>query len=328
MKSLSSAARGLLAVLILVIAPQLSAQSDGRRVLFETGFEAFEGYDHRFDLVDDTGRGQNGWASVGYAGNGILTNHFDGQSGNWAYVGFWAPTNQLEAYNLFRPVRFTPTGVDQPVVRFTVNMVLSDSTTNRPFFDDFRWSVYTPDDQRLFTFDFAGTEQVIDFALNDDVGFRPSGFSFDYQEFYALEITMSFPRNRWSASINGTPIIVDQPITVRNLQLALGSIDAVWAMRTPGQPGDNFMAFDDYRIEALPARLAPFTVEASRDNLFTVLVRGEPGVTYLVEGSNDFRTWETVGQVVARAGDGLGEIADPGAARSPARFYRAQSVGP
>jgi hypothetical protein len=82
--------------------------STGGRVIFETGFERFEGYDPALDLVDALGRGQNGWMAVGQGGNGLLTNLMDGFTGQYAYVGYQGPTNSSSSVNLFRPFQLIP----------------------------------------------------------------------------------------------------------------------------------------------------------------------------------------------------------------------------
>jgi len=319
------------ALAAVVLAPwTLSAQEAGAkvaRVLFETGFESFEGYDTATDLVDASGRGQNGWTAVGYGGNGILADPIPDFAGQYAYIGFQASTNRSGFFNVFRPVRFTPATNAAPVVVFQVTLSVRDDRPSPAKADDFRWSVYTPDDRRLFTLDFHGTDQTINYALDDAQGFQPTGFGFDYGATYALEITMSFGRNRWSASLNGTQIVFEQPVSTAGKPLALGSIDAVWAANAAGTWDDNYLLFDDYRIIAYPpADVAPVLELAGLDASGQAQLRvwGEPGVAYLVQSSNDLATWTDRARVTATAPDGLASFADTQAAST--RSYRAVSV--
>ena len=90
----------------------------GSRILYETGFEPFEGFNAQNDLA-----GQNGWVgfasnlqgqSVGLGGNGLLTDAIEGFSGQTAYIGFTAP-NPTADFNVWRPVNLAPVGGTLPV---------------------------------------------------------------------------------------------------------------------------------------------------------------------------------------------------------------------
>lgn len=294
------------------------------RVLFESGFEPFEGYSPDFDLS-----GQNGWISIGSGGNGILAPPIDGFQGQVAYVGFTPPTGSEDLLNVFRPVALTPVGPNLPVITFSVSFQIFDSTTNQPFFDDFRWSAYNTREERLFTLDFDNDALEINFVLDDDQGFRPSGWKFEPGQPYDLVITLHFARNLWSASLNEAVIVHSQPITTRNAKLDLNEIDAVWAIRQPGQPGDNFMIFDDYRLTALPIEEIPpslLFVGQLTSGPTVLRVLGEPGVPYIVEHSSDLIHWTEVATGRATSPEGTLDLQDPTALRSDHRLYRARSL--
>lgn len=311
-------------IMILAVVSALG-QGIGPRVLFETGFESFEGYSTEKDLV-----GQNGWISFGTAGNGVLASGTPGFSGQAAYIGFMAsPSNDF--FNIFRPVNLTPTGSDLPVVQFTVSFQIEDSTTNQPNFDDFRWSVYNTKDERLFTLDFANEERLISYLLDDDKGFRATGLAFRNAEPYDLAVTINFSRNLWSATINGAVLVSSEPITTRNTKLDLADIDAVWAIRTAGKPGDNFMIFDDYKITAQAVWTIPPVVEAMGildGRQFLIRVLGEPGVFYALEATTDFFQWGEINRKIAQSPGGIAEFTDPLVAGRPARAFRARAIPP
>ena len=308
----------LLTLLVAVVfavatrAPALAATTAGR-VLFETGFERFEGYDPELDLVDAMGRGQNGWTSVGHGGNGLLAQTVAGFEGQYAYLGYQGPTNSGVSVNLFRPVRLVPDTNATPVVVFQVTFSLRDDTDSPAITDDFRWSVYTPDDHRLLTLDCHGPARSINYALDDGKGFIGTGYQFEYGVAYRLEISMSFGRNRWSASLNGTTVVHEQPLTTGSKRPSLGSVDAVWAANPKGTWNDNYMIFDDYRIVAYPPEaVAPLVELAGLDAQARPQLRiwGEPGVRYRIRSSNDLATW-TDREVVSAAGpDGLATWTD------------------
>jgi hypothetical protein len=296
------------------------------RVLFETGFERFEGYDTARDLVDVSGRGQNGWTAVGYGGNGILADPLPGFAGQYAYIGFQPSTNASGFFNVFRPLRFIPGTNAAPVVVFNVTFSVRDERPSPAVADDFRWSVYTPDDRRLFTLDLHGPDRTINYALDDAEGFVATGYEFEYGAVYDLEIVMSLGRNRWSASLNGLTVVYERPVTTLGAPRSLGSIDAVWAANAAGTWDDNYMLFDDYRITAYPpADIAP-VLEMSRvgpTGVARLRVWGEPGVRYLVQSSNDLVVWTDRDMVTGAAADGVALWDDTQPA--PARYYRAVS---
>ncbi len=294
------------------------------RVLFETGFEPVEGYDPGLNLG-----GQNGWMALGSGGNGVLPGPIDGFQGQVGYVGFLAPSAQDDLLNVFRPVALVPVGGSLPLITFTVSFQVFDSTTNAPYFDDFRWSAYNTLEQRLFTLDFDNDALAVNFALDDAQGFQPTGFRFKDGEAYDLRITLNFARNLWTADINGAVVVNARPITTRGSKLDLNEMDAVWAVRTPGKAGDNFMIFDDYRLTVLPVSEIPPTLELlGRLTTGPVIVRvlGEPGVTYALEYSSDLAHWFAGGQGVAQSPGGVADIQDASAGHDDFRFYRARSV--
>lgn len=300
------------------------------RVVFESGFEQFEGYQPDTDLV-----GQNGWISFGQGGNGILSAGLPGFQGQTAYIGFQAPpVSQTDPFNIWKPVNLKPVGGALPVIQFTVSLQIQDSTATAPYYDDFRWSAYNSEDHRFFTLDFDNDSQTINFILDDASGntpppIRPTGFAFHAGEPYDLVLTMDFARNLWSAKLNDVVVVNAQPITASAAKLTLGDIDAVWAIRTPAHPGDNYMIFDDYKIVAtdlvdIPPELVAIGPLATT-GAFVVRVLGEPGINYALEATSDFIHWDTVATGTAQSPGGFVDLQDTTARSNQARFYRAQS---
>src|SRR4030095_5413914 len=210
------------------------------RVLYETRFERSEGFNPYQSLA-----GQGGWVRQGSGGNGLVSDFITGE-GQHAFIGFGAPTND-NFLNVWRPVNYAPGPTNPPVVRFTVAMLIGDSSsTNR---DDFRWSVYNAEGNRLFTLDFENSTLGINYLLDDD-RFVSTGWTFTNELTYQLEIVRDFTPNQWSATRTGEMIVTNQPITTVGAPLNFGDVDAVWAIREPGKAGDNFMVFDNYKLVA------------------------------------------------------------------------------
>jgi hypothetical protein len=295
------------------------ALADAPVVLFETGFEFEEGYNPTLTLA-----GQNGWVSFGTGGNGLVTNLFEG-FGQQAFIGFFqASDSPDDVLNVWRPINYHPVETSHSIVTFSVMMQIVDSTNER--WDDFRWSVYNAEGEgrRLFTIDFDNHDQLISYALDDGQGFFSTGLGFDNEGYYDLVVIMNFARNLWSAWLNDEVIINSQPITTVNAPLSLGDIDAVWAIRNPGDPGDNFMLFDDYRIVAEPFTVTPPVMEApglDEQGRFVLRVHGEPGLNYRVEGSSDLVWWDDLGVFQAPPG-GTFELEDAATAQTPHHFFR------
>lgn len=289
----------------------------GSRVLYETRFEPGEGFDETLTLI-----GQGGWVGEGSGGNGLLTGFIDGE-GQHAFVGYGAPTNRAEFLNVWRPVNHVPGGTNPPVVRFSVLMMVGDSvsSTNR---DDFRWSVYNVRGDRLFSVDFDNETLGIHYIL-DDGEVVATGWTFENEQPYRLEIVMDFPGNQWTATLGGVVLAEKLPVTTKGAVRDFGDVDAVWAIRRPGAAGDNFMVFDNYTLTAEETAVPrpPPVVRAMgvvRKGEFLVRVLGTPGVTYVLEGGPDLRTWVPL-KTNAPPADGYFDHLDQSGAAL--RFYRA-----
>ncbi len=288
------------------------------------GFEYDSGYDPRYLLT-----GQMDWAGQGTGGNGLVTNYFAGR-GQQAFVGYFPPTQTEETLNVWRPVNLSPQRLGFSLVKFSVTMQIVDSTNNA--YDDFRWSVYNTNEHRLFTLDFDNYAGIISYGLNDTNGFISTGFTFANDGVYDLEVNMNFSSNTWSAFLNDVVIVSGKKIsTSEAVELSLGDIDAVWAIRDPKKPGDNFMVFDDYTITAeaktaLPIRLE--TLAMLPDLGYLLRVHGEPGRSYALETSEDFRLWRSIKTNTAPIPDGTFDYLDSRATNQPIRFYRSRLLTP
>jgi hypothetical protein len=287
-------------------------------VLYETQFERAEGYDPNLDLG-----GQRGWLIDGSGGNGLLKDWFPGL-GQQAYIGFTPPAEGVVTA-VWRPVNFNPVPANDPIVRFSTKLEIVQSTAGGD--DDFRWSVYNSNGDRLFGISFETRTGEV-WYQNEDLQFNTTGWTFAFGGTYDFEIWMDFARNSWTARLNDVVLAHLQPITMTNTtQRTLGDIDAVWFINNASGVGNNFMAFDDYRITAenftaIPAFLEPAT--RSTNGFPTFWVHGQRGVKYRVEYTTDFRNWPSLGEFVNNAGTFLFE--DDQSAQDRYRFYRLVEV--
>lgn len=287
-------------------------------VVFTTGFEVSEGYDP--ELTDLSGQG--GWISAGTGGNGLINERFPGR-GQQAYVGFNPPLNSGEfSFSAWRPLNYSPTAENTPIVKFRVTMEIADSsdTANR---DDFRWSVYNSAENLLFTLSFNNETAEICYALDDGEGFKPTPYAFLRDTIYDLEIRMNFEQNTWSAMLDSTVLVESQSITTTGATLDLGDIDAVWYFLNPNAIGDNYMAFDDYTITAEASLPSPFRLmplHREPDGQILVRMIGQPNVDYTIEASGDLSTWTAI--KTGRSSDGIIDYYDTAAKDMATRFYR------
>lgn len=313
-----------IATLWAVIGLAAAAAKAETTVLFETGFESFEGYVEGQELW-----GQNGWIGFGSGGNGIVNEFFEGL-GQQAFIGSDPPEPGDDFLTLLRPISFTPVEGSPSVVRFSVVMEIVDSTNEQ--FDDFRWSAYNLEDVRLFSLDFDNSNFAISYLLEGSETFESTGYSYELGGSYDLEIVMDFDRNQWRASLNDVVIVNAQPITNSpDVQLSLGDIDAVWVPHDPAAPGDNFMLFDNYRVTVESGEAMPVLVKILErlDNGGVLLrVIGEPGVQYVLEASPDLNTWDPIKTNTTSVDDGSFDFLDESAAGEPRRFYRVREATP
>ncbi|MHB9007987.1 MAG: S8 family serine peptidase [Limisphaerales bacterium] len=226
--------------------------TESPEVIYETGFEAAEGFNGQLPLA-----GQGGWLELGGGGNGIVFDIFPG-SGQQGYLG-WTPPNPGENAYVWRPLNFTPQTNTRPVVRFSVRMGIQDSSNYA--YDSFDWSVYDPEGERLFSLDFDNYDLNIYYTLDDNEGYFWTGGTFENGPIYELVITMDFARNRWIASLDGESLPEEFPISTKGVPRSLGDIVAVWYPADPFYAGNNAMVFDDYRVTAelggVPAIVLP-----------------------------------------------------------------------
>jgi hypothetical protein len=307
--------------LLLAIAVLTGVHSGlAQTALYSTSFESAEGYTGELSLI-----GQNGWVGYGSGGNGIVTNFIPGW-GQQAYIGFFPPDETNDFFSVYRPINFAPVPASRPLIKFSVVMQIVDSSSTNRSWDDFRWSVYNTNGMRLFSLDFDNSSLLVSYLLDDDAGFVSTETKFDNQGSYDLVIAMNFGRNLWSATLNDQVIVNAKPITTTGAPLNLGDVDAVWSLRDPASPGDNYMLFDDYRITAESSASIPPRLEARgmrSGGSSKARIYGEPGLTYRVEVSADLKHWEPLMTFTAPPG-GVLEFQDPGAVSSPQRFYRAR----
>jgi len=287
--------------------------------LFFTSFEVSDGYNSDLDLA-----GQNGWQKSGSGGNGLVSGFFPGE-GQQAYIGYNAPDSGDHQLILWKPINYSPLAANTPVVKFSVLMGFVDSTTNR--YDDFYWSVYNTDVDLLFTINFRNDDLRIFYALDGTNQFVWTGQTFTHEVTYELVVTMNFASNRWGASLDGSPLLTNKPITTTGAALNLGDVDAAWVLADPARAGDNFMVFDNYSIVAEivpPASPSLQLIERTpAGNVYLRLV-GQSGARFAIDATTNLSTWTPLRTNLVS--EGVFDYLDTSAGALARRYYRARWV--
>jgi len=253
--------------------------------LYYTGFETSQGFTAGPAFAGPTLIGQSGWAGTGSGGNGILVGA-DGLSGQQAYVGSTPPTVPGDTgVTVEHPVNYTAVGSQEPIVTFQTTMVINDSTNGS--YDDFLWRLSDSKGHTLFSLDFANADLRVYYYLSNSVVRVPTGLEFANNTPMKLVVTMDYTTNKWSATLNGSTLVQNKPITNNNEVLDFGNMAAIWQVDDAAQPGDNYMVFDDYSVVAgqNPApkiTFQPASQSVVRGNTATmgVVATGAPPIFY------------------------------------------------
>ncbi|MDP6794808.1 MAG: hypothetical protein QF721_10570 [Verrucomicrobiota bacterium] len=290
------------------------------RTVYHTGFEAKQDFDIEFTLM-----GQGGWQGEGTGGNGLVEDNFEGM-GQQAYLGYWPAEEVDETYtSLWQPVK----GIGPEETRITVTVLLMFVDSTNGHRDDFRWTLYNDNVQRLVTLDFDNVTRNINYALDDDL-FLPTGYSFEYEALYDLKFVMDFAANTWTVSVGDEDIVSKKKLTTKGSSLAFGDIGPTWVYRDPENPGNNYLVFDDYQVmteRSTPLPPSPPTLEWTgwvEDGGALLRLDGSDESGYIVEYSGDLVNWHIL--EAAKPGDTGAEIEDIDAPDDEQRFYRARTA--
>jgi kumamolisin len=227
----------------LSIFPQLASTG-----LYSTGFEVKQGFTAGTPFAGPSLQGEDGWQVAGSGGNGVLVGA-DGLTGQQAYVGKVAPTAQGDTgVTVDHPVDYSPVGTTEPIVTFSTTMAINDSTNSS--FDDFLWRLYDSKGHSFFALDFSNADLQVSYIQDGSSLPVRTGVHFANDTPLKLVVTMDYSKNKWSATLNGFPLVQNLAIRTGSAVLDFGYMAAVWQISDLAAPGDNYMVFDDYSIVA------------------------------------------------------------------------------
>jgi C1A family cysteine protease len=246
-------------------------------VLYETDFETFSSGSTTITSVD-------GWVGInaGAGAHGIIT-ALDSRA---AYLGFNPPSSGSSVF-LYRPVNFQPVAQGRPIVTFSVEFSITDSTSANGQYDDFGFSIYNRSGQLLATIRLDNSNLRI-YYNNGAASDVDTGRQFSNATRHRLTFTANFASNLWSATFNGTALFTSIPLNTVGRTLDLGDVDILWRLKNANAPGDNYIIFDNYSLSANAVPVAPtITVQplATTNTLggaasFNVTATGTPPFRY------------------------------------------------
>ena len=288
----------------------------------------FTNFDTNYSTALDLA-GQNSWFKYGSGGNGIVSNFFAGQK-QQAYVGFTPPESGDDSLYVLRPINFHPVAAGLPIVKFSVQVRVTDSSATNANYDFFRWSVYNMQSNRLFSIEFDNYELYVNYELSSTNELFLTEVTFNNTNDYLLTVTMNFASNRWSATLGNVLIATNQAISTTGAQLSLGDVDAVWLVFDTDAPGDNCMVFDNYRITAEALSVPPVPSAQmqflGRTTQGWALLRtsGLNGTRWSLDATTNFVSWTAL--VTNTITSSYFDHVDMTASPLARRFYRARLI--
>lgn len=232
--------------------------------------------------------GRDGWLVTVNTSDVTGIVDFSPTSPRAAFIGLGSTTSS--AVFAWRPVNYDPVAAGTSVIYFSADLMIADTTTGKG--DDFIFFVFNSQGQVLGGIDFFNGNQHVyryDGSALQDVG------TFARNKRYMLIARIDFALNRWSATLNGTLVFADQPLTITGRSLTLGDVDAAWFIATAGSPGSNYMVFDNYRISTSPPNVPPSITVQPQDQMvplghvatFTMTASGTPAPSLMWEIESD-----------------------------------------
>jgi hypothetical protein len=138
---------------------------------------------------------------------------------------------------------------------------------------------------------------------------------------------MNFASNLWTATLDGSPLVTNKPITTTGAPLNLGDVDAAWVLADAARAGDNFMLFDNYSItaEVIPPS-APRLNLIGRDSAGRVSLQleGQADSRFAIDATTNLTSWTPLWTNILDNGSFY--YVDTSATALSSRYYRARWV--
>ena len=229
---------------------ELWIEQDEAGGIYETDFEYFPS---GFNAL----RAFDGWAdSDPFTGSSGI---FEEEPGDLAA---WIGYNQTNDAAISIK-RIVDVSAQTGKVEYSVDFWIQDSTGPTPR-DIFEFSIENRNGDYLAGVAFDNSDGSIKRYFDDSwSAVSNTGIQFENGVEYALTATIDLQKNTWSASLGGQVLFANQTLTTSNKTIDLGAVAANWYPAQTGNPGNNFMVFDNYRI-ATTKRVPVITSEGQK----------------------------------------------------------------
>lgn len=323
--------RFLIPILVTALIFNIQGMDCYAIVLYETDFEDFT-------PGPDKLAGTDGWEATltGQQLHGIDDEIIPGL-GKTAFLGFAPPRippTSPPTVSVFRPLNFDPIAQGRPMIQFEALIAIADSRDDpeTPAIDEslrrdrFLVTVYNRAGDPLASVIYDNRLSTFGLWRNDGANSTDSELEFIIEEPQFLLIRIDFESNSWSAFLDGIPVFTDAEFNASGKTRDLGTIAAEWTLSNRLVPGDNWMLFDDWIVEAKRKPTQPFHIhgiEITPDNLIQLTYAADEGFTYRIERSADLKSWSELqnSPVTATANDPTAIHIDATPADG-VRFYR------
>lgn len=305
--------------------------TEERISLYQTDFADFPPGDGQ--LV-----GHDGWSSTHPEEqvHGVIES-FLGQENQAATLGLFIPVTDDDIISVFRPITYDPVESETPAIEFSSTVSIVDSIETE-FFDSFYISVFNTNDDLLGSVVFDNTEENFGIWRSNGLEFFDTGVSFEHEVLYQLQIRINFAKNTWTATLDGMELFTDSQFSSSDAHRDLGDFSAEWEIADVLNPGDNWMMFDDWTVNAittdLPVDPSPqsflVTKITRRPNGSTAISwAAEPDARYQVLSSANLDQWESDlpnSLVTTSAADTEASFIDRTARSASIRYYRVHKL--
>lgn len=243
--------------------------------LYSTDFEAFPTGADNVPAYDS-------WLATNVTDN--VTSIVSDSSGKSARIGGSTTVQDLATYT-WRPLNYDPIAAGTPLVRFTTDVTIVDSTNGKR--DSFVFLLFNGAGQPICGLTFDNSTQRL--YSYDGVDFAYVG-TFVFGTKYALVMTFNFATKQFSASVSGRNLFSNLAMKLSEKPLSLGDIDVAWFPATKGSPGDNYMSFDNFRVgllEPAPVIVTPPAAISVAKGASALLSVGANGFDLTYQWSKD-----------------------------------------
>lgn len=209
----------------------------GQNVVYETGFEEFNG-------------GIGGWVSNKWIGNDLgcvgIDNNLVPGLGKTGYIGFNEPQTTKVVMMRPLPIATQEEGIDE--ISFRTLMGIQDSSNQRR--DAFCFTVYNQIGKVLACLRFDNRNAHYGIWRFDGTDMENTGTAFLRGQLYDLRFNISYTNNTWSALLDGLPLFTDKPFHTAGETLDFRGVAAEWIITggSPQQYGNNWLLVADWKV--------------------------------------------------------------------------------